>query len=139
MGVFLMSFPSLFPSPDSASMPFSANKANAISSVSGLHSKSTDLLSKSLTALSFNSPMAVKALAEIKGTGPDGGDSVSESDEEDVPLFGDLSLDSKLQQKLEHKMKVKLAKNIKLRNKKLVRKRRMRKKGKWPPSKARNL
>ncbi|KAL8237328.1 hypothetical protein R6Q59_018409 [Mikania micrantha] len=47
----------------------------------------------------------------------------------------ELPLESKLQLKLEQKMKMKLAKKIRLRRKRLVRKRQLRKKGRWPPSK----
>lgn len=74
-------------------------------------------------------------LAKVSSKIRDGGESQSESDGDvDLPLEK-LPLDSKLQRKLEHKMKLKLWKKIRLRNKKLMRKRRMRKRGCWPPSK----
>ena len=68
---------------------------------------------------------------------PDDGDSQSESDD-DVPLH-ELQLDAKLQNKLEKKLKMKVSKKIRLRRKKLVHKRRLRKKGRWPPSKMKKL
>ncbi|KAL5743278.1 hypothetical protein ACOSP7_026134 [Xanthoceras sorbifolium] len=73
--------------------------------------------------------------------GPDGGESQSESDDEDVdlPSFDKLPLDSKLQLKLEQKMRMKLSKKIRIRRKKLGHKRRMRKRGQWPPSKVNKL
>ncbi|WOL06787.1 hypothetical protein Cni_G15521 [Canna indica] len=50
-----------------------------------------------------------------------------------------LPLESKLQMKLEQKLRMKLAKKIQLRRKRLLRKRKMRKKGRWPPSKMKKL
>jgi 50S ribosomal protein 5 len=77
-------------------------------------------------------------IANVSSEIPDAGESQSESDDdEDVP-FDKLPL--KLQQKLEHKMRMKLSnKKIRLRRKKLVRKRRMRKRGCWPPSKMKKM
>ena len=69
---------------------------------------------------------------------PDGEDAQSESDGEEF-LEQDSLLDAKLLSKLEKKMKMKVAKNIRLRRKKLVHKRRLRKKGRWPPSKMKKL
>lgn len=83
--------------------------------------------------------MTMKALTDAKGMGPDAGESVSESDDEEKLQSEKIPLDAKLQQKLEQKLKMKLAKKIRLRRKRLVRKRRMRKKGRWPPSKANKL
>lgn len=68
---------------------------------------------------------------------PDDGDSQSESDD-DVPLH-ELQLDAKLQNKLEKKLKMKVSKKIRLRRKKLVHRRRLSKKGRWPPSKMKKL
>ncbi|KAG2689882.1 hypothetical protein I3843_09G159300 [Carya illinoinensis] len=64
----------------------------------------------------------------------DGGGSQSESDDEVDLAFEKLPVDPKLQRKLEHKMRLKLSKKIRIRGKKLQRKRRMRKRGGWPPS-----
>lgn len=111
--------------------------------VSRLHLKSVSLLSKSFGGISFSTvrkgTVTVKASTDIKGTGSDAGESVSESDDEENLLSEKIPLDAKLQQKLEQKLRMKLAKKIRLRRKKLVRKRRMRKKGQWPPSKANKL
>ena len=77
--------------------------------------------------------LIVKASSEIP-YGDD--DPQSESDDdEDFPVGDELPLDAKLQNKLEKKLKMKIAKKIRLRRKKLVHKRRLRKKGRWPPSK----
>lgn len=58
--------------------------------------------------------------------------------EEAVPV-DKLPLESKLQERLEQKTRMKLAKKIRLRRKRLVRKRKLRKKGRWPPSKMNKL
>ncbi|KAK5770015.1 hypothetical protein PVK06_046164 [Gossypium arboreum] len=50
-----------------------------------------------------------------------------------------LPLESKMQQIMEQKMKMKLAKKIRLPRKRLVCKRKMREKGRWPPSKMKKL
>ncbi|KAG6522719.1 hypothetical protein ZIOFF_019870 [Zingiber officinale] len=51
-----------------------------------------------------------------------------------------LPLESKLQMKLEQKLRImKLTKRIRLRKKRLLRKQRMRKNGRWPPSKMKKL
>ncbi|URE39315.1 major facilitator superfamily antiporter [Musa troglodytarum] len=75
---------------------------------------------------------------------PDGKDGIgpeaapSEGSQEAVSVEN-LPLESKLQMRLEQKLKMKLAKKIWLRRKRLLRKRRMRKKGRWPPSKMKKL
>ncbi|CAH9127508.1 unnamed protein product [Cuscuta epithymum] len=58
----------------------------------------------------------------------------SESNEENVSIE-DLPLESKLQEAVERKMRIKTAKKIRMRRKRLMRKRALRKKGRWPPSK----
>ena len=67
----------------------------------------------------------------------EGGDE-SGNAEESTPIQN-LPLESKLQLQLEQKMKMKIAKKIRLRKKRLMRKRVMRKKGRWPPSKMKKL
>ncbi|KAI3514940.1 hypothetical protein L2E82_11454 [Cichorium intybus] len=47
----------------------------------------------------------------------------------------ELPLESKVQAQVDQKLKMKLAKKIRMRRKRLVRKRQLRKKGRWPPSK----
>ncbi|KAK9912182.1 hypothetical protein M0R45_036054 [Rubus argutus] len=64
--------------------------------------------------------------------------TASNSKEEVVPV-DKLPLESKLQESLEQKTRMKLAKKIRLRRKRLVRKRKLRKKGRWPPSKMNKL
>ncbi|KAJ6912461.1 hypothetical protein NC651_015002 [Populus alba x Populus x berolinensis] len=103
------------------------------------------VLSKSFDGICLSTPVGkglitVKALSDSKGTGPDSWQPLSESDDEEEDVVLDkIPLDSKLQLKLEHKMKMKFGKKIRLRRKKLDRKRGMRKRGKWPPLKANKL
>ncbi|KAJ8534124.1 hypothetical protein K7X08_007448 [Anisodus acutangulus] len=78
--------------------------------------------------------LIAKAAADIDGVGSDNPEPSPEKNEESVS-FENLPLESKLQQMAEQKMKMKLAKKIRLRRKRLVRKRHLRKKGRWPPSK----
>ncbi|CAK7339925.1 unnamed protein product [Dovyalis caffra] len=110
--------------------------------------KPIGLVSKSFNGICQSTPtiamgkglLIVKASSDGKGTGPDSGQPVSGSDDEEEDVLLDkLPLDSKLQLKLEHKMRMKLGKKIRLRRKKLDRKRRMRKRGQWPPSKVNKL
>ncbi|MFS8002656.1 putative 50S ribosomal protein 5 [Helianthus anomalus] len=82
--------------------------------------------------------MVVKASAEIDGA--EANDLPSETKDGSSSSSSSLSveelpLESKLELKLQQKMKMKLAKKIRLRRKRLVRKRQLRKKGRWPPSK----
>ncbi|VFQ68830.1 unnamed protein product [Cuscuta campestris] len=46
-----------------------------------------------------------------------------------------LPLESKVQENLEQRMRTKMAKKIRMRRKRLLQKRHLRKKGRWPPSK----
>ncbi|KAI3421605.1 uncharacterized protein J3R85_012115, partial [Psidium guajava] len=71
---------------------------------------------------------------DVEETAQDDGGYYSDADVGDFP-FDSCWLDAKLQLKLEQKMRMKVPKRIRLRRKKLVHKRRMRKKGRWPPSK----
>ncbi|MCL7048077.1 hypothetical protein MKW94_027371, partial [Papaver nudicaule] len=82
--------------------------------------------------------VVVRASSEIDGVGS--GSSEPEPEEEVVTkeegvTVENLPLESKLQLKLDQKLKMKLAKKIRLKRKRLVQKRRLRKKGRWPPSK----
>lgn len=85
--------------------------------------------------------LIVKATSEIDGTGETDSNEPqppAEAKKEDVPV-DKLPLESKLQERLEQKTRMKLAKKIRLRRKRLVRKRHLRKKGRWPPSKMKKL
>lgn len=79
----------------------------------------------------FNKRSALLVKASAEGDVPE---SPSETEPEVVPVES-LPLESKLQLKLEQKMRMKLAKKMRLKRKRLVRKRHLRKKGRWPPSK----
>ncbi|VFQ91100.1 unnamed protein product [Cuscuta campestris] len=57
-----------------------------------------------------------------------------ESREENVSVEN-LPLESKVQKNLEQRMRTKMAKKIRMRRKRLLQKRHLRKKGRWPPSK----
>ncbi|XP_050231474.1 50S ribosomal protein 5, chloroplastic [Mercurialis annua] len=75
------------------------------------------------------------ASLDVDGTAPP-----TEVPAEEKPVaVGKLPLESKLQERAEQKLKMKLAKKIRLRRKRLVQKRRLRKKGRWPPSKMKKL
>ncbi|CAL5356748.1 unnamed protein product [Camellia sinensis] len=76
----------------------------------------------------------VKASSDVDGVAEPPSPSEGEEQAAAVPVEN-LPLESKLQLDLEKKTKFKLAKKIRLRRKKLVWKRRMRKRGRWPPSK----
>ncbi|GFQ02645.1 hypothetical protein PHJA_002408500 [Phtheirospermum japonicum] len=82
--------------------------------------------------------LIVKASSDGNGTDSTGPEAPatppSDSNEKSVSVEN-LPLESKLQLLQEQKMKMKLAKKIRLRRKRLVRKRHLRKKGRWPPSK----
>ncbi|PON80670.1 50S ribosomal protein [Parasponia andersonii] len=107
-----------------------------------------NLLPKSCVGVGFGGPTTSVGnkrgtlIAKASSGIPDGGDdddAQSESDDDaDLPV-DELGLDAKLLNKLEKKLKMKVAKKIRLRRKKLVHKRRLRKKGRWPPSKMKKL
>ncbi|KAK9156562.1 hypothetical protein Scep_003136 [Stephania cephalantha] len=110
---------------------------------SGLHGKCLDLRPRSINANQSFVPFVKKqrvgvviARASSDGDGIDsvGDDQPGEAKEEPVSVES-LPLESKLQERLDQKLKMKLAKKIRLRRKRLVRKRMLRKKGRWPPSK----
>ncbi|KAK1318247.1 hypothetical protein QJS10_CPB04g00535 [Acorus calamus] len=82
--------------------------------------------------------MPVIALAtsdNIDAKGVESLDLPSEGGSEEVVSVENLPLESKKQMILEQRLKMKLAKKLRLRRKRLVRKRHLRKKGRWPPSK----
>jgi len=113
--------------------------------VSRLLTNPIDQHAKSFDGACTYAPIMTKkragTIAKVSSEIHDGGESQSESDGDVDLLLEKLPLDSKLQRKLEHKMKLKLWKKIRLRNKKLMRKRRMRmrKRGCWPSSKMKKL
>lgn len=76
-------------------------------------------------------------IARAAASGDDGG-SPPEGEKEVVSV-DKLPLESKLKEREEQKLRMKLAKKIRLRRKRLVRKRHLRKKGRWPPSKMKKL
>lgn len=87
--------------------------------------------------LNSRGALVVKASSDIDGvdsTSPESPTPASDVPEKSVSVQN-LPLESKLQEMLEQKTRMKLAKKIRLRRKRLVQKRHMRKKGRWPPSK----
>lgn len=108
--------------------------------------KPTDAHPKSFSGVHLRMPavkrfasVVVKASSDIGGTSPTvSSEPVSDTKKEVVPV-DKLPLESKLQERLEQKAKMQLAKKIRLRRKRLVRKRKLRKKGRWPPSKMKKL
>ncbi|GAV88060.1 hypothetical protein CFOL_v3_31484 [Cephalotus follicularis] len=124
--------------------PFSIAFASPISI---LHIKPIDLYSRHFNGFWVPKPFAtnkrvamiVKAAFGIKGTDSEAGETQCNSDELEDLVLDKVPLDPKLQLKLEQKMRMKSAKRIRLRGKKLIHKRRMRKKGRWPPSKMNKL
>ncbi|KAL3632609.1 hypothetical protein CASFOL_025593 [Castilleja foliolosa] len=139
--LFTSSFPSLS-SPSStsgfAARPFIRLCCNR--SIS-LHLSKAYVGGKKIQApftLNKRSALIAKASSDGNGTGSTGPEAPttppSDSKEKSVPVEN-LPLESKLQLLQEQKMKMKLAKKIRLRRKRLVRKRHLRKKGRWPPSK----
>ncbi|XP_073157549.1 large ribosomal subunit protein cL37 [Henckelia pumila] len=79
--------------------------------------------------------LIVKASSDVDGTESSAPDSPTPSDKNETVPVENLPLESKVQMNLEQKMKMKIAKKIRLRRKRLLRKRILRKKGRWPPSK----
>ncbi|PON89795.1 50S ribosomal protein [Trema orientale] len=124
--------------------------ASIAAPISKLPLKPFYLLPKSCVGVGFGGPttsggnkrrtLIVKASSGIPDGGGDDDDDVQleSDDDEDLPV-DELGLDAKLLNKLEKKLKMKVAKKIRLRRKKLVHKRRLRKKGRWPPSKMKKL
>ncbi|KAL1531136.1 50S ribosomal protein 5, chloroplastic-like [Salvia divinorum] len=76
--------------------------------------------------------LIVKATSDVDGTDPTAPESGGK--EKSTPVEN-LPLQSKVQELEQQRIKMKLAKKIRLRRKRLVRKRHLRRKGRWPPSK----
>ncbi|XP_061344532.1 large ribosomal subunit protein cL37 isoform X1 [Gastrolobium bilobum] len=76
--------------------------------------------------------------AEEEGGGGSQSLPPSESKKEVVQV-DKLPLESKLKEREEQRLRMKLAMKIRLKRKRLVRKRKLRKKGRWPPSKMKKL
>ncbi|KAL6289141.1 hypothetical protein ACE6H2_006651 [Prunus campanulata] len=149
MGLLLYSNPLPFTTASSRSsspFPTSSSSTAATAIFSRLHLKHTDAHPKSFSGVHLRMPavkrfasVVVKASSDIDGTGPtESSESVSDTKKEVVPV-DKLPSESKLQERLEQKAKMQLAKKIRLRRKRLVRKRKLRKKGRWPPSKMKKL
>lgn len=84
--------------------------------------------------------LPIRAAPKVVGVGPaaDGPEPAAERKEMVVPVEG-LPLESKLQERMDQKMMMKMAKKIRLRRNRLLSKRHLRKRGRWPPSKMRKL
>ncbi|XP_068330290.1 large ribosomal subunit protein cL37-like [Pyrus communis] len=129
------------PSPTSSPSPFSAT-------ISWMHMKPNGLRPKFFSGVRLRMPVVkgsgsvvVKASSDIDGTAAanEGSEPLPDSKEEVAVPVDKLPLESKLQERLEQKAKMQLAKKIRLRRNRLVRKRKLRKKGRWPPSKMKKL
>ncbi|KAK9122585.1 hypothetical protein Sjap_012187 [Stephania japonica] len=139
----LLNFTSLVFSSSFSSLPSRPSTPTSPIPSSGLLGKCLDLRPKSIHAIQSLAPFvkeqraaSVNAWASSDADGIDsvGSDQPGEAKEEAVPVES-LPLESKLQERLDQKLKMKLAKKIRLRRKRLVQKRMLRKKGRWPPSK----
>ncbi|RDY09199.1 50S ribosomal protein 5, chloroplastic [Mucuna pruriens] len=107
------------------------------------------LLSKPLNGVRISTPerkkgaVIVSAAPAADSSSPEEGGSPPlpppESEKESGVGVEKLPLESKLKEREEQKLRMKLAKKIRLRRKRLLRKRHLRKKGKWPPSKMKKL
>ncbi|KAL6124788.1 hypothetical protein ACLB2K_077297 [Fragaria x ananassa] len=94
---------------------------------------------KCCSGVRLHMPMvARKSIVKASSDPTEGAEAPSDIKKEAVPV-DKLPLESKLQERLEQKSRMKLAKKIRLRRKRLVRKRKLRKKGRWPPSKMNKL
>lgn len=106
-----------------------------------------DLRSNCLKGLRISTPFGLKtrknaifiASAAADSNVVDGAEESEGKKESDVVPVDKLPLESKLKEREEQRLKMKLAKKIRLRRKRLVQKRRLRKKGNWPPSKMKKL
>ncbi|XP_058210191.1 large ribosomal subunit protein cL37 [Rhododendron vialii] len=142
MALFVFSSTTTYPSIAFLSSSLSSSHVSAYpfyrlrKNFTGLHPKSVCRLQiKTSSIIKERSALIVKASSEADGTGPDGVEPPpSEGEKTDIPVE-DLPLESKQQLLLEQRLRMKLAKKIRLRRKRLVMKRRLRKKGRWPPSK----
>lgn len=77
----------------------------------------------------------MKAVAGVDGVEPESTTPPPVEAIDERLSVEELPLESKVQAQVDQKMKMKLAKKIRMRRKRLVRKRQLRKKGRWPPSK----
>ncbi|KAE9586325.1 hypothetical protein Lal_00000912 [Lupinus albus] len=137
--------------------PFSSSSILAIATtpVSRRHlNYVVGLPTKCLSKVHISTPFIVKknnaVIVGAVGDGVDGATSLdlgggseptvpaSETTKEVVSV-DKLPLESNLKEKEEQRLRMKLAKKIRLRRKRLVRKRKLRKKGRWPPSKMMKL
>ncbi|EEF39788.1 50S ribosomal protein L18, chloroplast precursor, putative [Ricinus communis] len=134
MSLLLFSIPQTSLSQVSLTSCSSSTMAVTATPVYRLHFKTINLYPKSSTGVcihnhnlrSERSAIIVNASSDIDGTAPA---EVPTESKEEVVAVDKLPLESKLQERAEQKMKMKLAKKIRLRRKRLVRKRRLRKKG----------
>ncbi|KAM1157569.1 hypothetical protein TB2_027726 [Malus domestica] len=113
-----------------------------------MHMKPNNLHPKSFSGVRLHMPVVkrsasvvVKASSDIDETAAanKGSEPLPDSKEKAVVPVDKLPLESKLQERLEQKKKMQLAKKIRLRRKRLVCKRKLRKKGRCPPSKMKKL
>ncbi|KAM1049091.1 hypothetical protein ACFX2C_028228 [Malus domestica] len=152
MGLLLYSNPlplTTASSPSSSSSPSPTSSPSSFSvTISWMHMKPNNLHPKSFSGVRLHMPVVkrsasvvVKASSDIDGTAAanEGSEPLPDSKEEAVVPVDKLPLESKLQERLEQKKKMQLAKKIRLRRNRLVRKRKLRKKGRWPPSKMKKL
>ncbi|CAI9298864.1 unnamed protein product [Lactuca saligna] len=79
--------------------------------------------------------MIMKAVAGVDGAEPENTTPAAVEAIDESLSVEKLPLESKVQAQVDQKLKMKLAKKIRMRRKRLVRKRHLRKKGRWPPSK----
>ncbi|KAL3637086.1 hypothetical protein CASFOL_019385 [Castilleja foliolosa] len=137
--LFTSSFPSLS-SPSSSTSRLAANPFIRLccnKSISLHLTKANVGVKKIQGPFTLNNRSALIAKASSDGNGPEAEAPItppSDIKEKSVPVEN-LPLESKLQLLQEQRIKMKLAKKIRLRRKRLVRKRHLRKKGRWPPSK----
>ncbi|KAB2046800.1 hypothetical protein ES319_A13G000500v1 [Gossypium barbadense] len=87
----------------------------------------------------INHPQSKCSIGRQISTSTDSEAQLPEETKKEALPVEQLPLESKMQQIMEQKMKMKLAKKIRLPRKRLVCKRKMRKKGRWPPSKMKKL
>ncbi|QCD97117.1 50S ribosomal protein 5, chloroplastic [Vigna unguiculata] len=138
----LLSFNSLTLSPLHSSFPSSSSIfALPITTALRVH---VALPSKPSNGVRITTSRAKKG-ALIVSAAADGSSSPAEalppaeSEKESGVSVEKLPLESKVKEREEQKLRMKLAKKIRLRRKRLLRKRKLRKKGSWPPSKMKKL
>nr|GEU62621.1 hypothetical protein [Tanacetum cinerariifolium] len=129
-GIPVTTFSRQLPSATSGSFPKVLRKSVHLQTelFSGLHIQGPCVLKQ-------RGAMVVKASAEIDGAEPEKTTAAPSETKDESLSVEELPLESKLQLQQDQKIKMKLAKKLRLRRKRLVRKRQLRKKGRWPPSK----